>query len=503
MSGIQLTLLYQKIGPRAAEKLHQRLTAAIFGFNQDITFVTRDLQRFFMLSLYLSNFTLLKSVIISIGVPYASPAAVIILALFYLIARNYIRISRQSRFHDIAAKVPLITQFAETASGFEHIRAYGWESLATAKAHRALDTSQKSFHHMFAIRTWLLLTLDILTLLHCLAVVAGAVYLEDRVSQAGFGCTLFLTIHLTHTLSNGTEAVVGIDTGLGAVSRIRDLERTTPQELPPENPAQIAESWPQEGQIVFDSVTARYDSIENTRPVLDNISIRICAGETVGVIGDTGSIISGKSSMLLALLNFLEYSGTIEIDGVDISRVPREVLRSRITTVSQEPVVLDGTVRDNLMPYEGQQNEPTLHEGLIDDVLGQVHLLDFVNEKGGVDKPYADMGFSGGQAQLLSIGRAMLHNMYRETKIILMDEPTSNVDNETDEIIRNLIRDEFIGYTVMVVSHRKDTILDADLFLEFSEGRIVKVTKKRKRELSMTPSSSGFSTFSSTYSSVM
>lgn len=86
--------------------------------------------------------------------------------------------------------------------------------------------------------------------------------------------------------------------------------------------------------------------------------------------------------MLLAILNFLEHTGSITIDGIDVARVPHEVLRGRITTVPQEPVVLPGTVRDNLMPYKGEQNEPTLHDGLIDDVLGQIRLLDYVNARG-------------------------------------------------------------------------------------------------------------------------
>ena len=202
--------------------------------------------------------------------------------------------------------------------------------------------------------------------------------------------------------------------------------------------------------------------------------------------------------MLLTLLNFLEHSGSITIDGVNVSQVPHEVLRGRITTVPQEPVELPGTVRDNLMPYKGEQDEPTLHDGLIDDVLGQIRLLDYVNARGGVDRPYADMGFSHGQQQLISIGRTMLHHMYKETKIILMDEPTSNMDNATDAIIQDLIRDEFIGCTVMVITHRKEKIRDANMFVEFSNGRIVKVEEQRQmRETSLTPSFTTTSSMSS------
>lgn len=204
--------------------------------------------------------------------------------------------------------------------------------------------------------------------------------------------------------------------------------------------------------------------------------------------------------MLLTLLNFLRHSGTITIDGINVASVAPELLRGRITVVPQEPISLPGTVRDNLMPYEGEQDERTLHDGLIDDVLGQVHLLDHVNARGGVDMKYEGMGFSHGQKQLLSIGRAMLHSMYRETKIVLMDEPTSNMDAETDGIIQDLIRDEFIGATVMVVTHRKETVRDANMLLDFSGGRITKVTEqRRKREPSLTPSTSAFS--SSAFSS--
>lgn len=180
--------------------------------------------------------------------------------------------------------------------------------------------------------------------------------------------------------------------------------------------------------------------------------------------------------MVLTLLKFLEYTGSVTIDGIDISRVPHDELRSRITTVSQEPVVLQGSLRDNLLPYDGQQ------DGAIDDValtnvLRQICLFDHVTAKGGLDAPYADMGFSHGQAQLCAIGRAILHNRHAGTKLVLMDEPTSNVDVETDAIIQRLIVESFGKSTIIVISHRAEAIQGVDVTVEVSDGKITRMVE--------------------------
>lgn len=192
---------------------------------------------------------------------------------------------------------------------------------------------------------------------------------------------------------------------------------------------------------------------------------------------------SGKSSLILSILNFLEYSGTIFIDGMDISQVPHHVPRSRITTITQDPVELDGTLRYNLLPFKLARSEgnQTHYDVEIVDVLRRVRLWDYViSQKGGLDASLFDLGFSSGQTQLMNIARAVLHHRFTGSNIILMDEPTSNLDLDTERHIQKEIFGDIFGHcTVLMAAHRLDTIpvKDVSFVVEISDGMIISVSR--------------------------
>jgi ABC-type multidrug transport system fused ATPase/permease subunit len=169
----------------------------------------------------------------------------------------------------------------------------------------------------------------------------------------------------------------------------------------------------------------------------------------------------------------MEYTGTIKIDNIDVSSVPKGLLRSRITTISQDAVQLAGSVKENLLPYIGQDN------GKIDDTLllrtlDRVGLGETISSKGGLDASLAGMSLSEGQMQFLCLARAMLHNHWTGAKLILMDEPTSNMDYETDARIQALVREAFDDCTILMISHREEAIADANVLLEVSNGSVSK-----------------------------
>jgi ABC-type multidrug transport system fused ATPase/permease subunit len=179
--------------------------------------------------------------------------------------------------------------------------------------------------------------------------------------------------------------------------------------------------------------------------------------------------------MILSLLKFLEKSGDLCIDGVDVERIPTQALRYRITTIPQDPITLPGTVRDNLMPYPGQQDDETLNEWLIKDVLAQVCLEGRIEASGGLDVPYKSLNLSHGQQQLMAMARAILHHMYVESTLIIMDEPTGSVDPLTELVLRIVIKEAFLDTTMLVVSHRAETNPDAIMVVEMEGGRVVDV----------------------------
>ena len=180
---------------------------------------------------------------------------------------------------------------------------------------------------------------------------------------------------------------------------------------------------------------------------------------------------SGKSSFILTILHLLEYSGTVTIDGIDTSGITRQQLRSRITVLSQDPIELQGSARHNMASFTSA-DLPADDE--IQGSLAQVGLWDHVSSKGGLDSEYSALGLSQGQRQLFCLARAVLHQRKLRSKIVLVDEATSNVDGDTDKKMQAVMRAAFLECTVITVAHRLDTIQDVDVVLEFDSGRLVR-----------------------------
>jgi ATP-binding cassette, subfamily C (CFTR/MRP), member 1 len=219
-----------------------------------------------------------------------------------------------------------------------------------------------------------------------------------------------------------------------------------------------------------------------SQPALRDTSLDLRPGQNILVIGRTGS---GKSSLLLTLLHILDYDGgRITIDGLDVSRMPREVLRSRIVTIPQDAVELPGSVRFNL----GQFAPPGTNDGEagtdqdMQRALARVGLWDAVVAGGGLEAKLDGVGLSGGQKQLFSLARAILSKQVRTGKaagVVLLDEPTSSMGDETDVLMRQVVAEEFAGYTIVTVSHRLDAAKDADVIVRMAGGKVVELSRGR------------------------
>lgn len=197
-------------------------------------------------------------------------------------------------------------------------------------------------------------------------------------------------------------------------------------------------------------------------------------GQKVAIVGRTGS---GKSSLLLTLLHLLDMeAGRVTIDGIDLSRVPRQALRSAIVTIPQDAVELPGSVRENLaLDREGSERD----DETMQQALRRVGLWDLVSERGGPGCDLDDIGLSAGQKQLFSLARALLTVQRRQASggIVLMDEPTSSVDEESDAKVHGIVAEVFAGYTILTVSHRLDAARDADVVVRMDGGGVVEMTR--------------------------
>lgn len=222
-------------------------------------------------------------------------------------------------------------------------------------------------------------------------------------------------------------------------------------------------TWPQAGHLEWKSVSMRYRA--DLPLVLKNVSLEFFPGEKIGIVGRTGA---GKSSILNALLRLTEYEeGTITLDGIDISKIGLQDLRSKIAIIPQEPMLFSGTLRFNLDPFSKYGDDEVW------DALKKSNFSKSANLSFGLDSMVADGGenFSVGQKQLICLARALL----RKSKLVLLDEATASVDVETDDAIQRSIRSDFSGSTIITIAHRLMTIADYDRVMVLSFGEVVEL----------------------------
>ena len=216
------------------------------------------------------------------------------------------------------------------------------------------------------------------------------------------------------------------------------------------------------GDIRFEHVSFSYDG---KRDVLKDISFEVKNGQTIAFVGHTGS---GKSSIINLFMRFYEFDrGQILIDGQDIKDYSQEALRKSIGLVLQEPFLYHGTIASNIRMY---------HEELTDEEIRQaaafVDVADFIESlPGGYDHPVTERGstLSTGQRQLLAFARTIA----AQPKILILDEATANIDQETEEMIQNSLKKMRQGRTTIAIAHRLSTIQDADCIYVLDKGKII------------------------------
>ncbi|KAJ2028172.1 hypothetical protein IWW57_002285 [Coemansia sp. S610] len=288
-------------------------------------------------------------------------------------------------------------------------------------------------------------------------------------------------------LSAISFADIGITMCLPSLSRFyvytEQLGREAPHVIKETQPSA---NWPAQGAIEFRGYSMRYRSELDT--VLDQLSFTINGKEKVGIVGRTGA---GKSSLTYALLRLVEPAmGSVFIDGIDTSTVGLHTLRSNISIVPQDPVLFEGTIRDNLDPrreYTDAQVWEAIEKakigyllttptGVFDSSIQPSGTTLVRNPIGkwiagvGLDKWVSLNGtnFSVGERQLVSLCRALLW----QRAILIMDEATANIDSATDQIMQAVIREEFRDKTVLTIAHRLNTVMSCDRILVMDAGKV-------------------------------
>jgi len=289
-------------------------------------------------------------------------------------------------------------------------------------------------------------------------ILGGYYTLKGELNAGAYGILVFLTQRLLWPLTGLAATVDLFERAMASTRRILGLIKTPARIRDHEN-ARSLDSV--RGEIIYDHVNFAYS---NGIPVLEDVCIRVDQGSTIAMIGQTGS---GKSTLVKLLMRFYQPgSGTISLDGIDLNDIALTGLRKSIGLVSQDVFLFHGSVRDNI-----SYGKPDAGIEEIRAAAETAEASEFIERlPEGYDTMIGERGqkLSGGQRQRLSIARAVL----KDPAILILDEATSSVDNETEAAIQRSMKIIAEGRTTLVIAHRLSTIIDADCIYVLDAGKI-------------------------------
>ena len=286
--------------------------------------------------------------------------------------------------------------------------------------------------------------------------VGGWFALDGRISLGAYSVIVFITQRLLWPLTRLGETFDLYQRAMASTSRVLDLLDT--------------EIGIVEGETRLDSVRGEIEfsdvgfSYPNREVVLNDIDLKVPAGKTIGLVGSTGS---GKTTLVRLLLRFHDPdSGIVTLDGHDVKELTLESLRGSIALVSQTTTLFPGSVRENV-----RYGDPNADEQAVIEAARIAEALSFIEDL--PDGWNTDIGegghrLSGGQRQRIAIARAVL----KDAPVLVLDEATSNVDNETEAALKRSIERISAGRTTLIIAHRLSTVRNADVIAVIGEGVI-------------------------------
>ncbi|VEU20987.1 DEKNAAC101911 [Brettanomyces naardenensis] len=407
-----------------------------------------------------------------IYLPWFAIAVPGLVFVFFAISSYYLASSREVKRLEAIQRSFVFIHFNESLGGMETVKSHKATHRFLNRLNGLIDDMNEAYFITIANQRWLSVNLDLVATAFSFIITLLCCFRVFNISAAATGLLLTYVLSISELFSFMLRSLTQIENQMNSVERLNhyaaDLIQEAPYEIPEGDPPA---EWPQQGRIVFDNVSMRY------RPelpyVVKSVSLNVKGGERIGICGRTGS---GKSTLVSCLFRMVEFEGKIFIDNVDISKLGLHTLRKSLSIIPQDPELFEGCIRENLDPFHEKSDDKLwdslrrsglIEEGELEIVkkqkkdqkeLHKFHLDQHVEEDG--------INFSLGERQLIALARALV----RESRILILDEATSNVDYETDERIQRTIAEEFSGCTILCIAHRLKTIRSYNRVVVMEDG---------------------------------
>ncbi len=376
--------------------------------------------------------------------------------VFFFKVKSAFRISDE-------AEGKLSTVLQENLSGVRVVRAFARQKYEADKFDEKNSEYRDVTYRLIRLLAWYWSSSDFLCFLQIGAVLAFGAYFASKGAITLGTLVVFVTYErkLIFPIRQLGRILTDLGKSLVAIERINEILETKLEEGIDEG------ARPEiKGEIEFEKVNFQYDE---DRQILKGISFKVKPGDTVAILGPTGS---GKTSLVNLLLRLYDYNeGEIKIDGVSLKSINKKWLRDQIGIVLQEPFLYSKTLKENIGITNLKAEESEIYEAA---KIASIHdvILDFEN---GYETSVGERGvtLSGGQKQRVSMARTIIRN----SKVLIFDDSLSAVDTETDLAIRKALQERKKGVTTFIIAHRITTLSEADLILVIEEGKIVQSGK--------------------------
>ena len=369
----------------------------------------------------------------------------------------FANLAAQEQLGDVSAAVQ------ENASGTLVVRSYALEDQERS---RFEVQNQRLFRRTIRVAVINGLMMPVLGLLPAFAMMlvlwrGGAAVQAGRLATADLWVFYIYIMQLTFPTFIMGFVIMMVQRGLAALQRIGEVLDTVPSIR---DRADVAEIDQIEGAIELRHLHFAYPDLER-EPALRDVSLRVEAGQTIGIVGSVGS---GKSTLVSSVPRLLELpDGSILIDGIDVNRLPLHLLRSSIAMVPQDSFLFSTTIAENI-----RFGTPDASLDEVREAARRAHVLAEIEEfPQGFDTPVGERGItlSGGQRQRIALARALI----LDPSILILDDALSSVDHSTEEAILKELRAAKAGRTCLIVAHRLSAVRDASRIVVLEAGRLI------------------------------